>query len=520
MAEHTYMLRQNLADIESYAGGMLADLERGAGELPQWTNHIISTVRTHMHDVVHFLRHQSREGRRYGYSHRVGPGTRPPAQMEFSTDPNKHLGRMYGTSRGEASPWYGRAGVETTSKRFYGQPKRRETITVTGSRIRRYGVPGRPFGTPGWYGQGGVATVDSGFLEGSRRYAATQQSASMARKNLREIAEYAREAAGYLEHGAGIPPAWLEHKLSISAGHMDGMGHWLDNEGIEGRKYGRPGGRRGGGRGRPGGPGGPGGFPGGPGHVPNPMRRGRFWRKHPHRHVPYHPVWGYVPWMYPGNGIAPSGLQADIWLGEPPPVPNVSKVYAREADGKFILGMRGSGFSAIDEDFLVILFRMGDGDYQQAQVPARVMIDDQIEVELPLSQKNAPEFILSDIGFVDGGEIFSLSHSFFQLVPRPYTPFGLRKYGLNVLQKFDGPSGPLRPNSQALGIRRYAMTPGEMVESEGPMGYLQRPWRNLRPGYGPVQEYGSMGYGSMGTGSMDQAVQQAMLQRTRGSKVP
>jgi hypothetical protein len=331
---------------------------------------------------------------------------------------------------------------------------------------------------------------------------------SFARKNLREIAEYAREASGHLQQGAGIAPAWLEHKLSISAGDMDGMGHWLENEGVEGRKYGA-------GRGRP-----HAGMMGGSGHIPHPMRQGRFWKKHPHRHVPFHPAWGYIPWWHPGIGIAPNGFQADIHLGEPEPVPNVTKVYAREADGKFILGMRGSGFSAIDDDHIAILFQFNGGDIQQTLVPARILIDNQIELELPVTRKSAPEFAILDIGYLEGGQIATLSHSFFQIVPRPYFPFGLRKYGLSTLQKFDGISMSVRPHSQAEGIRRYAMTPKEAVEMQGPMGYLQRPWRNLRPGFGPVQEYGSMGYGSMGSGSMDQAVQQAMLQRTRGSKVP
>jgi hypothetical protein len=162
MAEHTGMMRQNLADIESYARGMLDHLERGAGKLPEWTEHTISSVRTHMHDVVHFLRHQKREGRQYGYSHRTGPGTLPPAQMEFSASPDARLGRVYaGVYRADEKPWYGNAGVQTTSKQFT---------------ARRYGVPGRPFGTPGWYGQGGVATIDSGFLAGFRRYGAHDES--------------------------------------------------------------------------------------------------------------------------------------------------------------------------------------------------------------------------------------------------------------------------------------------------------------------------------------------------------
>jgi len=484
MTEHTYMLRQNLADIDSYAGSMLADLERGAGELPQWTNHIISTVRTHMHDVVHFLRHQAKEG-------------------------------------------------------------------------RRYGVPGIPYPQPGWWGQGGVATADSPFLAGERRYgievvrgpqsgpavrssrvyAGRMEAASMTRKNLREIAEYAREAAGHLEHGAGIAPAWVEHKLSIAACRMDGMGHWLENEGVEGRKYGGGRDRRDARRGA------------GSGHIPHPQRRGRFWKKHPHRHVPFHPDWGYVPWMHPGNGIDHrTGFQSDIHLGEPWPVPHVAKVYAHMVrrqllpeipDSHAVLGMIGSGFSAIDAPSMRIRYRL-NGEWRDDDALILEHTDDRLEIALPISKQVVHDFELGDIGYYEDGALESIAHSFFQAVRRPYHPFAtldygrafeprsissddasnVRKYALNLAQKFEGPPGPIRPRSQAGGIRRYAMTPDEYVDMVGPMGYLQRPWRNLRVGYGPVQEYGSMGYGSMGDGSMSMAVQQAMLQRARKARLP
>ncbi len=62
--------------------------------------------------------------------------------------------------------------------------------------------------------------------------------AYMATKNLREISEYADEALGHMTQGAGHFPAWVENKISISAEYMDLIGHWLENERVEGRQYG------------------------------------------------------------------------------------------------------------------------------------------------------------------------------------------------------------------------------------------------------------------------------------------
>ena len=720
MPEHTYMMRQNLADIEFYASAMLNNLERGAGELPQWTSHVISTVRAHMHDVVHFLRHQAREGRQYGQT--PAPGfTREKVRMmvqEWGQPVERFRGRLrkwaqaakdeleqkrryaghhepesrqYGMSGRGMSPWYGQAGVETTGKQFYAGDARPEgqrryaghggadeiqgwLVEAAGwddgtrrygfvwesidqpialsrvSKRRKYGVPGIPYPQRGWWGQGGVATADSPFLAGPRRYAGSHEPASIARKNLRDIAEAARQAAGHLQHGAGIAPSWLEHKLSIAAGSMDSMGHWLENEGVEGRKYGthlnsspedaktiaqcygyadglgdiytgpkweggpyrgdyerahREGvrdsnrgdaqklraecygkadgirenylghlwddsehedsynrawsegygaspaeeengqrlyGQRGDGGDRARREVSAGGHRAGPGYQPHPRRRGRFWKKHPHRHVPYHPVWGYVPWMHPGNGIDHrTGFQTDVHLGEPEPVPHVTKVYAhmvREQllpeipDSHAVIGMLGSGFSAIDVPVLRIRYKL-NGAWREDDAPITKHTDGHLEIALPISKQVVHSFELTDLGYFESGDFVTMSHSFFQATKHPYRPFSERRYGrafkdpdsvrryaLNLAQKFEGPPGPMRPHSQAEGLRFYGMTPGEAVDLQTPMGYVQRPWRSLSPGYGPVQEYGSMGYGSMGTGSMDRAVQQAMLQRTKGSQVP
>ncbi len=131
---HVEVYRRLLESISHYSKLALSLLDSGAGDLPQWTNHIISSVRTEMKDVTHFLRGQASHGIRYG------------------GDPH---GRAY-----------------------------------------------------------------------------------MATKNLREISEYADEALGHMEEGAGHFPAWLENKISICAEYMDLIGHWLENESVEGRRYG------------------------------------------------------------------------------------------------------------------------------------------------------------------------------------------------------------------------------------------------------------------------------------------
>jgi hypothetical protein len=251
--------------------------------------------------------------------------------------------------------------------------------------------------------------------------------------------------------------------------------------------------------------------------------------------------------MIPGIGIDRTGFQTDIHLGEPEPVPHVTKVYAHMVrqqllpeipDSHAIIGMLGSGFSAIDVPSVRIRYKL-NGEWREDDAPIVRHTDDQLEIALPISKQVAHSFELTDIGYFENGSFIRMSSSFFQATKYPYRPFAARNYGrafqidgiqkedisirryaLNLAQKFESHPGPIRPHSQAEGRRLYGMTPGEAVDMQTPMGYVQRPWRSLSPGYGPVQEYGSMGYGSMGTGSMDRAVQQAMLQRTKGARVP
>jgi len=133
MQDHVQMYRSLLQSIADYSQECLGILEQGAGDLPQWTNDIISRTRAWMKDVTHFLRGQDNRGVRYG------------------------------------SDYHGRA--------------------------------------------------------------------YMATKNLREIHEYALESLSYMT-GDGILPPWVEKKISVCEEYMDLVGHWLENEYVEGRRYG------------------------------------------------------------------------------------------------------------------------------------------------------------------------------------------------------------------------------------------------------------------------------------------
>lgn len=126
-----------LESVSYYSKKALSFLQDSAGDLPQWTSDVLSSVRTHIKDVTHFLRGQSNHGIRYG--------------------------------------------------------------------------------SDGYHGR-----------------------AYMAWKNLREISNYADESLSYMQEGAGIFPAWVENKISICAEYMDSIGHWLENEMSEARRYGSP----------------------------------------------------------------------------------------------------------------------------------------------------------------------------------------------------------------------------------------------------------------------------------------
>jgi len=158
--DHTYMSHQNLFDISRYSKMIVQRVRPDAGVLPGWINDAISAVRTHMKDVVHFLRYQSSQGKHYGQT---------------------------------------------------------------------------PY--PSYTGRPGIDPV----MYAPRAYTAVDlfNSSYMANKNLYEISAYADEAIGHTRAGAGIFPAWLEHKLSICAEYLDSIGHWLQNEASLGRQYGQ-----------------------------------------------------------------------------------------------------------------------------------------------------------------------------------------------------------------------------------------------------------------------------------------
>jgi len=60
----------------------------------------------------------------------------------------------------------------------------------------------------------------------------------IARKNLREIAQYADAVLSATKRAGSPLPAWANHKLSSAAELMDCVGHTLVNEAAEGRRYG------------------------------------------------------------------------------------------------------------------------------------------------------------------------------------------------------------------------------------------------------------------------------------------
>lgn len=490
---HTYMSRQNLADISHYARGTLDSLERGAGELPQWVNHLVSETRTHMQDVGHYLREQARLGRRFGSG---------------------------------SAPWYGIAGLQPPGGKVYSGHE------------------------PGHVSKG--------------------PSAHMARKNLREIAQYADESTEVLKANSGIFPAWIEHKLSVAAQNMDTVGHYLDNEGEEGRKYGSgiPGdagdvayfygiadgmggrhkpeqwseafqlkiyeqgwregnqqkndpesqpkrarcygladarmqryndrwaktpykhiydaafeevnGRRFAGKGGAGrgasGRGGPrGGARAGGGRPASassgrpgaPTRGGR--GQHPRRHKQKHPTYVYPAWGYPYHpwwghlGYYPAPIDVEKEYE----IPAVKHVYSHKvkrqlmpeiSDSHGVIGMTGSGFGYVP-DVLVIRYRIGTGEWRIDRAPILSRSDGSLEFAVPVSASVLPGFALGDIGFYVNGDIVSFAGSFFANLPRPWNPFAKRRrYGV-VKGKKKGKKGRGRGRQYCSDMgspRRYA----------------------------------------------------------------
>lgn len=112
--------------------------------------------------------------------------------------------------------------------------------------LRYQASQGKHFGGtphPNWTGRPDIDPVmyEPFTTRDARSYAAVDlfDGAYVATMNLREISAQTDEAIGYVERGAGIFPAWVEHKLSISAECIDRLGHWLENEEVEGRQYGQ-----------------------------------------------------------------------------------------------------------------------------------------------------------------------------------------------------------------------------------------------------------------------------------------
>ena len=228
---HTYMSRQNLADISHYSKLSLEKLERGAGELPQWVNHLLSVSRAHMQDVGHFLREQAKEGKRFGGMH---------SNTEFISG-----GLASGMNPRHFDPSQLRVGTEVEMEHT-NDPRVAREIASDHLAEHPHGyyealakMEGELESRAPWYGIAGLQSPRHRRFSGHEPgHAKKGPPAYMARKNLREIGGYADASQDLVESGAGIFPAWVEHKLSVVAQNMDTVGHYLENEDMEGRKYG------------------------------------------------------------------------------------------------------------------------------------------------------------------------------------------------------------------------------------------------------------------------------------------
>ena len=211
--EHGYMVRQNLYDIDHYARISLDALKHGVDIVPDWIHHKIATARTHMKDVGHYVRYNVHMGRKYGQTtkrhemcegallniseyamavHKAIQGGGEPlpewAQNKLAVvaeymDCVGHYfegragGRKYSGPAWQTQQFqkeYPGSRVYSGVEKFVDD--RRGVAAVGGVRFvpppatpglpyrrrgeyssRRYGVPGHPYGTPGWAGAGGVA---------------------------------------------------------------------------------------------------------------------------------------------------------------------------------------------------------------------------------------------------------------------------------------------------------------------------------------------------------------------------
>ena len=157
-----------LQNISEYASAIQDALEKGQRPLPEWVQNKLSISASMMDRIGHYL--ESRvEGRRYSY---------PAWQTEeFQRD---YKGpRAYG----QVIEFDDRRGVAAVGgvrwvpppalpgERRYSRTTTQLRLTNTGPAMahaaRRFGVPGHPYGTPGWAGQAGVETF-GGCIRGAR----------------------------------------------------------------------------------------------------------------------------------------------------------------------------------------------------------------------------------------------------------------------------------------------------------------------------------------------------------------
>lgn len=206
------MIRKSLYEIDLYARKGIEAFKKGVDVVPDWLHHKIATARTHMKDVGHFIRYEMHEGRRYSgteiyelcaldlkniaeYANLVDralqkgqPQVPEWVQHKLSIvaeymDCIGHYlearseGRRYSYPAWQTQEFQ----MDYKGPRAYAQVKdyddRRSVAAVGGVRWiappalpgeRRYGVPGHPYGTPGWAGQGGVAQQPLAIIRGAR----------------------------------------------------------------------------------------------------------------------------------------------------------------------------------------------------------------------------------------------------------------------------------------------------------------------------------------------------------------
>lgn len=210
--EPGHLIRKNLYEIDLYARKGMEAFQRGIDVVPAWLHHKIATARAHMKDVGHFIRYEAHEGRRYSgkqmhelclldlkniaeYAGLVDRSLQRGQQnlpdwaqhklsivAEYMDCVGHYLearseGRRYSYPAWQTQEFQ----MDYKGPRAYAQTKEYDTersvAAIGGVRWvappalpgeRRYGVPGHPYGTPGWAGQGGVAQRPLAVIRGAR----------------------------------------------------------------------------------------------------------------------------------------------------------------------------------------------------------------------------------------------------------------------------------------------------------------------------------------------------------------